>query len=114
MQQQQQNASFDMENSLWYNQFSYNEEPGPSWNTPATAAPPCNSTSTTPPSSMVNKHLKQFFFLFPLKTKDSILFLYRHLTTFSDFSHGLCRKQLVLHKRDLLPFPVPELALAKI
>ena len=41
-----------MENSLWYNQFSYNEEPGPSWNTPATAAPPCNSTSATPPSSM--------------------------------------------------------------
>ena len=52
MQQQQQSASFDMENSLWYNQFSYNEEPGPSWNTPATAAPPCNSTSATPPSSM--------------------------------------------------------------
>jgi len=50
--QQQQSASFDMENSLWYNQFSYNEEPGPSWNTPATAAPPCNSTSATPPSSM--------------------------------------------------------------
>ena len=52
VQQQQQSASFDMENSLWYNQFSYNEEPGPSWNPPATAAPPCNSTSATPPSSM--------------------------------------------------------------
>merc|ERR1712166_1093658 len=38
-----------MENSLWYNQFSYNEEPGPSWNTPATAAP---SNTSAPPSSM--------------------------------------------------------------
>ena len=36
--QQQQQSTFDVENSLWYNQFNYNEEPappGPSWNTPA-------------------------------------------------------------------------------
>ena len=48
-QQQQQTvqSSFDMENALWYNQFSYNEDPcPPSWNTPA------STCSTSAPSSM--------------------------------------------------------------
>lgn len=47
--QQQQQSTFDVENSLWYNQFNYNEEPappGPSWNTPAATC------STSTPSTM--------------------------------------------------------------